>query len=83
MFTDRSTRRGFGARLAVLLPGLGFVGMTGETLASAAQGTGTVSRHGGLPVYRAHEADELRYSPRLSASDALRYLPVTLWESSK
>ena len=30
MFTDRSTRRGFGARVAVLLPGLGFAGMTGK-----------------------------------------------------
>ena len=44
MFTDRSTRRGFAARLAALLPGLGFAGMTGETPASAAQGTGPVQK---------------------------------------
>jgi len=44
MFTNRSTRRGFAARLAALLPGLGFAGMMGETPASAAQGTGTVQK---------------------------------------
>jgi|SRR5947208_1112640 len=44
MFTDRSTRRGFAARLAALLPGLGFAGIRGETPASAAQGTGAVQK---------------------------------------
>src|SRR2546423_5997377 len=44
MFTDRSTRRGFAAWLAALLPGLGFAGMTGETPTSAAQRAGTVQK---------------------------------------
>ena len=43
MFNNRSTRRGFAARLAALLPGLGFAGMA-ATPASAAQGTGTVQK---------------------------------------
>jgi 2-iminobutanoate/2-iminopropanoate deaminase len=44
MFTDLSTRRGFAARLAALLPGLGFAGMAAATPASAEQSTGTVQK---------------------------------------
>jgi 2-iminobutanoate/2-iminopropanoate deaminase len=44
MFTDLSTRRGFAARLAALLPGLGFAGMAAAMPASAEQTTGTVQK---------------------------------------
>src|SRR5260370_9729587 len=37
MFFTLSTRRGFAARLAALLPGLGFAGMAAATPAPAAQ----------------------------------------------
>jgi len=44
MLADRSTRRGFAARLAALVPGLGFAGMTGPAPASVAQGTDTIQK---------------------------------------
>jgi 2-iminobutanoate/2-iminopropanoate deaminase len=44
MFIDRSTRRGFAARLAALLPGLGFAGLAARTPASAGQSTGPVQK---------------------------------------
>ena len=44
MFIDRSTRRGFAARLAALLPGLGFAGVVARTPASAGQGPGPVQK---------------------------------------
>lgn len=44
MFIDRSTRRGFAAHLAALLPGVGFAGMAAATQTSAAQSTGTVQK---------------------------------------
>src|SRR5713226_1636784 len=44
MFFTLSTRRGFAARLAALLPGVGFAGMAGEKPASGAQGTGAVQK---------------------------------------
>ena len=44
MFFTLSTRRSFAARLAALLPGLGFAGMAAATPASAAQNTGGVQK---------------------------------------
>jgi 2-iminobutanoate/2-iminopropanoate deaminase len=44
MFFTLSTRRSFAARLAALLPGLGFAGMAAATPAAPAQNTGGVQK---------------------------------------
>lgn len=44
MFSSLSTRRGFAARLATLIPGMGIAGIAASLPATAAQGTGGVQK---------------------------------------